>query len=141
MLMFSDSVHRFWIREEKGGLLIGAADPRPLPPDRCVEAEDPPQADDLPGDHAVRVREYVRGIEYILPALAGADIDEVRAGLPCYSDNRLFVCTTVVGLAGLYVMAACNEAGITHGPGLGRHMCELIVDGDTRLERARFDIR
>ena len=83
----------------------------------------------------------MRGLEHIMPALAGADIDEVRAGLPCYSDDRLFAASGVPGVEGLYVMAACNEAGITHGPALGRHISELMVDGETRLDRARFDIR
>ena len=42
MLMFSDSGHRFFIREKAGGLLIGGADPQPLPADRAGDADNPP---------------------------------------------------------------------------------------------------
>jgi len=141
LLMFSDSEHRFWIRAEKGGLLIGGADPKPLPDDRRVDqASSPPLAHQLPGDHARRMRDYVRKVEDIMPALKEAEIDEIRAGLPCYTDDRLFAASAVPQVDGLYVLAACNEAGITHGPALGRHLAELIVDGETEIDSSRYDV-
>ena len=140
MLMFSDSEHRFWIRAERGGLLIGGADPKPLPDDRRVDVAVPPFVHQLPGDHAIRMRENVRKVEDILPALKEADIDEIKAGMPCYTDDRLFAASAVADVEGLYVLAACNGAGITHGPALGRHMAELITDGETELDGSRYDL-
>jgi sarcosine oxidase subunit beta len=140
LLLFSDSPYRFWIREEKGGLLIGGGDPRPLPADRLVDADAPPCAQALPPDHALRTRQYVRQIEHVMPILQEAEINAVRAGLPCYTADRLFAASAVDQAQGLYVLAACNEAGITHGPALGRHMAECIVDGVTSLDGSRFDI-
>ena len=138
MLMFSDSVHRFFIREERGGLLIGGADPEPLPADRLVEADHPPPVDDLPHDHARRMRAYLRTVEPIAPLLARAEILRTDAGLPAYTEDRRFIADAVPGFTGLYVLSACNEAGITHGPGLGRHLAQLIVDGRPAQDRGRY---
>ena len=140
MLMFSDSVHRFFIREERGGLLIGGADPLPLPADRFVDPENPPPVDELTHAHARRMRQYLRQVEHVMPVLARADIDATAAGLPNYTEDRRFIADAVPGCAGLYVLSACNEAGITHGPALGRHLAELMLDGKTQLDRARFAI-
>ncbi len=141
MLMFSDSVHRFFIREERGGLLIGGADLQPLPVDRAINATAPPHGiDGLPHDHAYRMREHLRKVEHVLPLLRQADIEQTDAGLPVYTEDRRFVADSIPGVEGLYALAACNEAGVTHGPALGRHLAELIVDGDTRLPRSRYAI-
>ena len=40
----------------------------------------------------------------------------------------------------LYALKTCNEAGVTHGPALARHITELIFDGKTQLDRHRFSI-
>ena len=138
MLMFSDSVHRFFIREERGGLLIGGGDPEPLPADRFVDADDPPQVDALPHAHARRMRDFLRQVEPIVPVLAQADIDRTDAGLPVYTDDRRFVADAAPECPGLYLLAACNEAGVTHGPGLGRHLTELILDRQTTLDPTRY---
>jgi glycine/D-amino acid oxidase-like deaminating enzyme len=140
MLIFSDSVHRFFIREESGGLLIGGVDEPPFPPDRYVDPASPPLADDLPHDQAYRMRDYIRTIEHVMPVLGDAEIDRIDAGLPNYSPDRHFIVDAVPESTGLYVMAACNEAGITHGPALGRHITELVLDGQTQLDRTRFAI-
>ncbi|NKB68649.1 MAG: FAD-dependent oxidoreductase [Candidatus Latescibacteria bacterium] len=138
MLMFSDSVHRFFIREERGGLLIGGADPEPLPADRLVDADAPPPVGALPHDHAHRMRTYLRTVETIAPSLARAEIRHSDAGLPVYTADRRFIADSVPGHPGLYLLGACNEAGITHGPGLGRHLAQLIVEGRTDHDRARY---
>ena len=140
MIMFSDSGYRFFIREEAGGLLIGGADPQPLPADRFVDAEDPPPIDELSHAHAHRVREYLRTVEHVMPVLAQAEIAQTDAGLPCYTEDRRFVADAVPDQHGLYALTACNEAGITHGPALARHLTEMIVDGETRFDRRRFAI-
>jgi glycine/D-amino acid oxidase-like deaminating enzyme len=138
MLMFSDSGHRFFIREEDGGLLIGGANPEPLPADRFVDADNPPPIEELPHTQAHRMRQNLRKIEHVMPVLAQAEIRETAAGLPCYTADRRFVAAAVPYCRGLYALTACNEAGITHGPGLARHLTELIVDGKTQWDRRRF---
>jgi len=138
MLMFSDSGHRFFTREEQGGLLIGGADPEPLPADRFVDADNPPPIEELPHAQAHRMRQNLRKVEHVMPVLAQAEIKDTAAGLPCYTAERCFVADVVPDRPGLYALTACNEAGITHGPALARHLTELIVDGKTQLDRCRF---
>ena len=140
MLILSDSGYRFFIREENGGLLIGGVDPMPFPPDRFVDHEAPPLAEDLPHDQAYRMREYIHSAEHVMPVLKDAEIEHIDAGLPNYSPDRRFIADAVPGSPGLYVMAACNEAGITHGPALGRHIAEIILDGEPQLDRSRYAI-
>jgi glycine/D-amino acid oxidase-like deaminating enzyme len=140
MLMFSDSGYRFFIREENGGLLIGGADPEPLPVDRFVDADNPPPVEELSHAHAHRMRQYLRKVEHIMPVLSQAEIKDTAAGLPSYTADRRFVADAVPNRPGLYALTACNEAGVTHGPALARHLTELIVDGKTQLDRHRFAI-
>jgi glycine/D-amino acid oxidase-like deaminating enzyme len=138
--MFSDSGYRFFIREENGGLLIGGADPEPLPVDRFVDADNPPPVEELSHAHAHRMRQYLRKVEHIMPVLSQAEIKDTAAGLPSYTADRRFVADAVPNRPGLYALTACNEAGVTHGPALARHLTELIVDGKTQLDRHRFAI-
>lgn len=141
MLILSDSGYRFFIREENGGLLIGGVDPMPFPPpDRFVDHEAPPLAQDLPHDQAYRMREYIRSAEHIMPVLKDAEIEHIDDALPNYSPDSRFIADAVPGSPSLYVMAACNEAGITHGPALGQHIAEIILDSETQLDRSRYAI-
>jgi len=110
MLIFSD-FHGVYIREERGGLLIGGA------------------------EQAAEIRQSIRQIEGVMPALKRAEIDDIAGGLPTYTRDVLFILDAVPGCRGLYVIAGCQEGGITHGPGLGRMMAELVVDGRTTWDR------
>jgi glycine/D-amino acid oxidase-like deaminating enzyme len=38
----------------------------------------------------------------------------------------------VPGVNGLYLLAGDNEAGVTHGPGLGRLLAEVILTGGSQ---------
>lgn len=137
LLLFTDG-HGFYIREEHGGLLIGGHDPEPLPADRFVDPDNPPPAKQLVPDQAYRVRQYLRDIEPVMPIVKRAEISQITSGLPTFTQDRRFVADRVPGYQGLYIITACQEAGITHGPGLGRLMSELIVDGRTTWERSAF---
>ncbi len=137
LLIFSDA-HGFYIREERGGLLIGGSDPPPLPKDREVDPSHPPRVDQIPPDQAYRVREYIRKIEHVMPVLQQAEVDQIAGGLPTFTRDVAFILDAVPGCRGLYVMAGCQEAGITHGPALGRMMAELVVQGRTTWDRAGY---
>jgi glycine/D-amino acid oxidase-like deaminating enzyme len=139
LLIFPD--HRgHYIREERGGLLIGGGDRRPLPPDRLVDADNPPWCDKLPPDQAYRVRDYIREINQLMPVLEQAEIETIRSGLPTFTSDTLFIAGPVPGVAGLFVMSGCQEAGVTHGPALGRILAEHVVDGKTHWDSSRFGI-
>ena len=133
LLIFSD--YGFYIREERGGLLIGGGDPEPPLPDRQIDPAHPPLADKLPVNEVYRVREHLRKIEDLMPVLKNAEIDQIAGGIPTFTDDVHFIADAVPGQQGLFVITGCQEAGITHGPGLGRMMSELIVDGETTWNR------
>jgi len=115
MLIFSD-YHGLYIREERGGLLIGG--------------------DEL----AEEVREPIRHIESVMPTLKSADIANVTGGFPTYTSDILFILDQLPNCKGIYVMAGCQEGGITHGPGLGRMMAELVSSGQTTWDRSDYRI-
>ncbi|MBO0985503.1 FAD-binding oxidoreductase [Rathayibacter sp. SD072] len=114
-----------WVREHLGGLTYGngvgyeplgeaAADRRPRRTD-LVERMDahlaPILARLLPSsDDAVRATEWTQGVV-------------------SYTADRRFLAGPVPELPGLFVAAGDNESGVTHGPGLGRIVAELVLDG------------
>ena len=125
VLLMNGSYHNY-IREWHGGLLIGGHGPIT---DRTALLS-----------QAQRVREYIRQLEHVMPILKNAEIDQVT---PCFatgtSDGR-FIADAVPGYPGMYVITGCHEAGITHGPGLGRMMAELVVEGKTTWDRRPFQL-
>jgi sarcosine oxidase subunit beta len=50
-------------------------------------------------------------------------------GVPVMTPDRTFLAGPVPGADGLYVIAGDNEMGVTHGPGLGRLMAEVLHGG------------
>lgn len=50
-------------------------------------------------------------------------------GMPCMTPDRAFLAGSVPGVEGLYVLGGDNEAGVTHGPGLGRLLAEVVDAG------------
>jgi glycine/D-amino acid oxidase-like deaminating enzyme len=137
LLIFSDR-HGFYIREERGGLLIGGGDDDPLPADRFVDPDAPPAPADLPPDQAHRLRGHLREIEAALPALRGVAIAEIRSGLPTFTADRRFIADAVPGRDGLLVATACQEAGVTHGPAIGRQLADLAMGEPPLWDRGRF---
>jgi sarcosine oxidase subunit beta len=68
----------------------------------------------------------------LIPAAAPVlDAAEAVQGVVSYTADRRFIAGPVPELAGLYVVAGDNESGVTHGPGLGRMLAELIVTGES----------
>ena len=144
MLIFRDW-QRFYIREERGGLLMGGGEHVSDEVDRHVNIDDPPRTEDIPGDQAYRIRGLLQQVEYVMPMLKDIQIAEIRSGMPTFTQDDLFIMGPVSALRSLYVMAGCQESGVTHGPGFGRMIAELIT-GQTPFvdpspyNPARFDL-
>jgi sarcosine oxidase subunit beta len=134
LLIFSNI--RFYIREERGGLLIGGGDKSE--PDRKVDRINPPTADHLNLGQIPRIKENLSAITDTMPVLKKADVNQIKAGVPTFTDDTHFIADRVGGVANLYVITACQEAGITHGPSLGRMIAELISSDHTSLDRSAF---
>ena len=135
-LMFDEG---FYIREEQGGLLIGGGDSHEEK-DRQIDPDNPPTADLLPHGEVYRIREHLHVIEGVMPIVEHAEIDKIAAGIPTYTSDQRFIADAVPNHPGLYVLSGCQEAGITHGPGLGRMIAELITTGKTTWDQSRYQL-
>jgi sarcosine oxidase subunit beta len=118
-----------WIREHLGGLTYGngvgyeALAVRDSPADR---RPDRPDLIEAMRDHLTPI------VTELIPAAAPVlDAAEAVQGVVSYTADRRFIAGPVPELAGLYVVAGDNESGVTHGPGLGRMVAELIVTGES----------
>lgn len=69
-------------------------------------------------------------IAEVFPALSGLSTVETIQGVPVYTvDGGLYI-GAVPGIEGLWALAGDSESGITHGPGMGKLLAQLIV-GET----------
>jgi glycine/D-amino acid oxidase-like deaminating enzyme len=128
-----------YIRAENGGLLIGGSE-LDIPADRYSDVNNPPTSANIPDGQAYRLRESIRSLEPVMPLLADADIESTASGLPTFTDDMMFVADEVPGRRGIYCLTACQEAGVTHGPALARHLTELAIDDTSRWNQALFGI-
>lgn len=127
-----DEVGYLYLRGEQGRLLWGAhysAAPRLTFVDRPVAG----RFDQLPLDGIQELQRAGERAAAVVPLLGRYRSITVAHGVPCYTpDNRSLV-GAVPDLEGLFVLAGCNEMGVTHAPGLGRVLAELVVHGAPRL--------
>ena len=66
-------------------------------------------------------------LDPVFPNQNAGDVVEWVQGIPCYTPDRNSLAGPVPGCDGLFAMGGDNEAGVTHGPGLGRMIAELVV--------------
>jgi glycine/D-amino acid oxidase-like deaminating enzyme len=118
----------FWLREAAGRLLWGCGyqtQPRYLFVDRDV----PERTDQLPLDGVLEELGVGQQVSRVVPALGRYRSYSIAQGCPSYTPDGRALVGPVPGLDGLFVIAGCNEAGITHGPGFGRFLAEYICAG------------
>ena len=71
---------------------------------------------------------HQENVAEVFPALSGLATAETIQGVPVYTvDGGLYV-GEVPGVEGLWAVAGDSESGITHGPGLGKLVTQLIMD-------------
>lgn len=121
-----------YFREEKSRVLFGwhiTRSPRfsfvsSPPPERFVQ---------LPLDGFFELLENAKRASRSIPMLQQARSFAVAIGAPTYTPDRRPVFGHVPQVEGLFVASGCNEAGITHAPGFGKLMAELICEGEPTL--------
>ena len=128
MLFFERDL--LYLREQDGGLLVGAIE-RTIDDRSRVDVADPPSTADLP-DHAVWEHERLaRELAAVIPALAEAPVRGHASGLPTWTPDGRHIVGQAPGVEGYVVLAGCNECCVTHGPGLSRIVAELVASGAT----------
>ncbi|HXH36478.1 MAG TPA: FAD-binding oxidoreductase [Plantibacter sp.] len=123
-----------WVREHLGGLTYGNGVGYEALSARGGQADRRPERPDL----VEAMREHLAPIiTGLIPAAAPVvEAAEAVQGIVSYTADRRFLAGAVPELAGLYVVAGDNESGVTHGPGLGRMLADLIVTGQTDIADA-----
>lgn len=124
-----------WLREENGGLLWGSSYEE-APRLAFLDESPPDRFDNLPLDGVFKVQRDGLEASTAIPVLARYRSMTVAQGAPCYTADLRGIVGPVPEIEGLYVLGGCNEAGITHGPGWGKLLAELIVDGSASLTDA-----
>ena len=128
MLFFERDL--LYLREQDGGLLVGAIE-RTIEDRSRVDVADPPSTGDLP-DHAVWEHERLaRELAGVIPALADVPVRGHASGLPTWTPDGRHIVGPAPGVGGYVVLAGCNECCVTHGPGLSRIVAELVTTGAT----------
>jgi len=127
---------RAYARPEVGALLFGirehdavVADPHRLPADLAgfvFDAEDSDGWDNLAAG-AETLRRY-------FPAIDRVGIAHYITGPSNYTPDGNLVVGRVESIAGLFVAAGCNGAGIAVSGGVGRLIAELVIDQPTFID-------
>lgn len=120
-------LHGLWLREHRGGFTWGnGAGYAPL-----FEL-----GGSLDGGGQPRRPELVDRLDAaLIPQLRKlVSVHDISAtwwlqGVPCMTPDRHFLAGHVPDVLGLYLLTGDNEAGVTHGPGLGRPVADLVVAG------------
>jgi sarcosine oxidase subunit beta len=68
-----------------------------------------------------------RGLAQAVPRLSTARIRQATHGAPCYTADLKPLIGELPSTPGLYVLAGDNYAGVTHAPGAGRLLAELVM--------------
>jgi glycine/D-amino acid oxidase-like deaminating enzyme len=66
-------------------------------------------------------------IAEVFPALAGLETAEIIQGIPVYTADGGLYAGAVPGIDGLWALTGDNESGVTHGPGMGKLVAQLIA--------------
>jgi sarcosine oxidase subunit beta len=119
-----------WLRAHRSGLTWGNGDG--YAPSFELDGPVFDSAGELRPRHAVLLDRLLAGLGPDLRALIPEHDTSVGwwlQGVPVMTPDRSFLAGPVPGADGLYVIAGDNEMGVTHGPGLGRLMAEVISAG------------
>lgn len=130
-----------YVREHQGGLLIGAyphGSGAPLSHLRDVPPDATPRTLTVPPELLRYAGDAMREFAAAWPLLAGARVAERRIGLPTYTPDGRHLLGALDGVKGFYVVGGDNEAGISHGPGLGKMVAELVTTGATSLDHSPY---
>jgi glycine/D-amino acid oxidase-like deaminating enzyme len=135
---------QLWIREEAGGLLWGG-NYEARPHYDFVDADPPDRFVELPLDGYEETRELGRRAAAVVPLLGRFKSATIAHGAPVMTADFRPIAGRLPGAEGAWVITGDCECGVTHGPGLGRTLAELLL-GTTPtladpapLDPARFD--
>ena len=137
MLFFERDL--LYLREQAGGLLVGAIEHAIAPRSR-VDLAAPPRTADLSDHAAIEHEQLARELADVIPALAAARVRERASGLPTWTPDGRHILGVAPEIEGYVVLAGCNECCVTHGPGLARIAAELVTTGRTETDISAYRV-
>jgi glycine/D-amino acid oxidase-like deaminating enzyme len=114
-----------YLRPARGGLMVGAFEPDPLPLDPRRQPASF-TTDDVPLDLG-QLQKMAGQVSAEAPLAGSAQVAEHRGGLFTMSPDGRFLTGPVPGVSGLWVASGCNGSGFSSSPALG----EMLATGIT----------
>lgn len=118
----------FWAREEGGALMFGS-NYECTPRYALVDKPTPPRFSELPINGVLQTQVVGKAAARAIPALGRYETATVAHGGPSYTPDTRGMVGAIPGVDGLFMVGGCNECGVTHGPGFGRLVAELVTTG------------
>ncbi len=116
-----------WLRELRGGFSWGTGmayrGVNALRADGVVIGHGRPDVPSL----VARQRNVQPDVARVFPLLGELEPVEVFQGMPVYSSDGNFFAGPLPHREGVWVVAGDNESGVTHGPGIGRLLADLVT--------------
>jgi glycine/D-amino acid oxidase-like deaminating enzyme len=125
-----------YARPYEGGLMFGAYEGKPVEIDVRREAADY-DIDNVPAD-IERLRASARAVARELPLLAGAEVREVRPGLPTLTTDHRYIIDRLPEAQNLIAITGCCVTGLHVSPAVGRAVADWIADGERPDSLAPF---
>jgi glycine/D-amino acid oxidase-like deaminating enzyme len=127
-----------YVRPERGGLMLGGYEPDPVQVDaRALPAEF--QIADLALDFTP-LRRLTDEVREQFPLLQGAEVAELRGGLPTMTADGRHVVDRVPGVRGFFVSSGCCVGGLSISPAVGEVLADWVVDGRPPLDLAPLSL-
>ncbi len=118
--------HRVYLRDDHGRLVWGCSyegEPRYAFVDRDL----PDGLERLSRNGVAEMARAVQEIARAVPALARPTPAATAHGAPCFTADLRPMIGELDRVRGVYVLAGDNYAGVTHAPGAGRLLAELVT--------------
>jgi glycine cleavage system aminomethyltransferase T/glycine/D-amino acid oxidase-like deaminating enzyme len=136
--VFRDLDSSYYLRHERGRILVGAFEPDGLP--RAVEEiSDAGFAEfDPDWDHFAPIRAQV---ERAVPAIGEAGYDRFLNAPESFTPDANFAIGETGEVAGLFVAAGMNSQGIIFAPAVGRELAAWMLTGAPQFDAYDVDVR
>ncbi len=134
-----DHDNRVYFKEEVGGILMGGfeAECKPWGSDGVPEGF----AFGMLGEDWDQFQPLMEGALRRCPLLETAEIRQFMNGPESFTPDGHFILGEAPGVAGYYVAAGFNSAGIASAGGAGKALAEWIVEGEAPMDLWEVDIR
>jgi glycine/D-amino acid oxidase-like deaminating enzyme len=117
-----------YLRPARGGLMIGAFEPDPLPLDPRRQPASF-TTDDVPLDLG-QLQKMADQVSAEVPLAGQGQVAEHRGGLFTMSPDGRFLAGPVPGVGGLWVASGCNGSGFSSSPALGEVLAIAITQNE-----------